>query len=437
MSTPPTPGPQPIGRDTADRLSAAKLWLVSTDSPSTCGNMPYLATALYSLVPVVTDRVSNLTTDRYWRVYLNPTWIAATDIPDVAADLAHAVWHLLADHPARADDMAIRPATADHWRRAADATVAEMLDHAAIPSPVPGPADLGLRPGRSAEEYYAVLSGLPTADDTTHPDTADAPAEETTDGGEREDPTCGSGCDGRPRGYELPTSAPIGAVGEASAEQIRKQVAIEFREHQTRAGTQPGEWDRWVRDILDPVVPWTQVLTAAVRRGVGWAHGHTDYTYTRISRRQTVAGSVILPATRRPVPEIAVVVDTSGSIDDGLLSQALGEVDGVLKGMGVSGRSVTVLATDAAVHAVTRVSSGRDARIGGGGGTDMGVGITAAIDLKPRPTLIIVLTDGFTPWPSVPPPTPVVAVLIGRSTAELPPSPTWAQRVECVPDGRR
>ena len=67
----------------------------------------------------------------------------------------------------------------------------------------------------------------------------------------------------------------------------------------------------------------------------------------------------------------------------------------------------------------------------------MGVGITAAIDLKPRPTLIIVLTDGFTPWPSVPPPTPVVAVLIGRSTAELPPSPTWAQRVECVPDGRR
>jgi predicted metal-dependent peptidase len=135
MSTHPTTGSASMSRDTADRLSAAKLWLVSTDSPTTCGNMPYLATALYSLVPVVTDRVRDLTTDRYWRVYLNPTWIAATDIPDVAAELAHAVWHLLADHPARADDMAIRTATADHWRRAADATVAEMLNHGGHPLP--------------------------------------------------------------------------------------------------------------------------------------------------------------------------------------------------------------------------------------------------------------------------------------------------------------
>lgn len=423
MISPRPAGPEPLGRDIADRLSAAKLWLVSTESPTTCGNMPYLATALYSLLPVVTAKAPDLTADRYWRLYINPSWIQAANIPDIAAELAHAVWHLLADHPARADDVGIRPSTADHWRLAADATIAEMLASARIPSRLQAPVDLDLRPGRSAEEYFAVLSGLPA-----DPDQADQ-----AQGPGQQDPTCGSGCDGRPRAWELPTADPVGAVGDAGAEQIRKQVAIEFREHQTRIGTQPGEWSRWVHEILDPVVPWTQVLSGAVRRGVGWAHGHTDYTYTRISRRQSVSSRVILPATRRPVPEIAIVVDTSGSVDDGLLSQALGEVDGVLKGMGVSGGSVTVLATDAAVHAVTRVSSGRDVRIGGGGGTDMGVGIAAAIDLKPRPTLIIVLTDGYTPWPPTPPRAPVVAVLIGRATAELPPSPAWAQRVECVP----
>ena len=35
-------------------------------------------------------------------------------------------------------------------------------------------------------------------------------------------------------------------------------------------------------------------------------------------------------------------------------------------------------------------------------------------------------------WPATPPATPVVAVLIGRSRAELPPTPEWIQRVECV-----
>jgi hypothetical protein len=37
----------------------------------------------------------------------------------------------------------------------------------------------------------------------------------------------------------------------------------------------------------------------------------------------------------------------------------------------------------------------------GGGGTDMGVGIQAASTLKPIPRILIILTDGFTPWPKI------------------------------------
>ncbi len=174
------------------------------------------------------------------------------------------------------------------------------------------------------------------------------------------------------------------------------------------------------------------MLHAAVRRGLGWAQGHTDYTYTRISRRQAAAGPVILPALRRPVPRVGIVVDTSGSVDDGLLAQALGEVDGVLSALGVADPQVTVLAVDAAVHTVGQVRTAAAVRLAGGGGTDMALGIRAAEDLRPRVDVIIVLTDGETGWPSRPPAVPVIAVLIARSRNRLPRTPDWVQRVECV-----
>ena len=142
--------------------------------------------------------------------------------------------------------------------------------------------------------------------------------------------------------------------------------------------------------------------------------------------------NVVLPGTRRPVPNVAFVVDTSGSVDDTLLARALGEVDGALRGLGVSGSSVTVLSCDAAVHTVQRVRSARGAKLAGGGGTDMRVGVAAAEELRPRPDVIVVFTDGYTPWPqSAPPGASVIVALLGRGGYTMPPTPPWGRRIEC------
>jgi predicted metal-dependent peptidase len=95
---------------------------------------------------------------------------------------------------------------------------------------------------------------------------------------------------------------------------------------------------------------------------------------------------------------------------------------------------VTVLAVDAAVQAVSRVRSAADVRLGGGGGTDMVLGIAAAVASRPRPDLVVLLTDGETEWPPAPTPVPLIAVVMGRAwERELPPTPPWAVRVECRP----
>lgn len=481
---PASPGLSP---DQADLLAAAKLWLTSAPAPGGphVGDMPYLATALYALLPVPTDRVATMTTDPSWRLYVNPGWLDDADrgVPEVAAELAHHVWHLLADHAGRATDMRVSAATSRAWRVAADVTIhpvvaglAPSAPRGSQPRPVAGPrtpginasrgpsggigtpaqvraartramaddhaivppATLGLPPGLSAEEYYAILSGLPAGEPEDPPDPAWAPrrgsgaASGDAAGEPGADPSCGSGCDGVQRGYELADPASTGGLGEVAAAAIRRTVAIAFRAAHGR-GSAPGEWDRWVERVLDPIVDWRTVLHAAVRRGLGWANGHTDYTYTRISRRQAAAGTVILPALRRPAPRVGVVLDTSGSVDDGLLAQALGEVDGVLATLGVSDPQVSVLAVDAAVQAVSTVRRADAVRLAGGGGTDMALGIGAALGLRPRVDVIIVLTDGYTGWPAQPPAVPVVAVLMGRSRPDLPATPPWVQRVECVP----
>ena len=77
------------------------------------------------------------------------------------------------------------------------------------------------------------------------------------------------------------------------------------------------------------------------------------------------------------------------------------------------------------------VARGSDVVLAGGGGTDMGVGIRAAARLRPRPQVVVVLTDGGTPWPASPPPgISVVVGLIGRHNRDVRGSvPHWARAV--------
>ena len=118
----------------------------------------------------------------------------------------------------------------------------------------------------------------------------------------------------------------------------------------------------------------------------GQRSGMVDYSYRRPSRRAESTPSVIMPTLERPVPDVAIVCDTSGSMTGTLLARVLSEVEALLQRVGLRGTKVRVLSCDAQVHTVKRVSRASQIDLLGGGGTDMGEGITQALALRPRPS---------------------------------------------------
>ena len=60
----------------------------------------------------------------------------------------------------------------------------------------------------------------------------------------------------------------------------------------------------------------------------------------------------------------------------------------------------------------------------GGGGTDLRVGLAALT--RERVDVVVVVTDGDTPWPETAPVSPVIVVLVGAGTAV---PPAWARVV--------
>jgi predicted metal-dependent peptidase len=119
---------------------------------------------------------------------------------------------------------------------------------------------------------------------------------------------------------------------------------LQIVEYAKSQGTVPDEIVRWAKQKLKPQVDWRRELRAAVQGALAWTMGLEDYTYTRPNRRQSALPQVVLPSLRKPLPRVAVVVDTSGSMGEGELAQALAEIGAVLRQV----REVTVLSVDAA-----------------------------------------------------------------------------------------
>jgi predicted metal-dependent peptidase len=388
------------------KIAAARVWAVT--------RQPYLARALFACAISPAPASGTIAVDRDWRLRVDPDLLAGFDPAELGRLFIHLTSHLIRDHAARAEANRVAEDEARaRWNRCADAEINDDLQaDGCLPAAAPDlPADLGAADGLLAEAYFRAAA----------------------DGPRRWD--CGSGADAGDRPGDGPGDSGPGGLSRSQGDLLRLAVAADIqRQHATDPGSVPGGWLRWAETVLPSRVDWRRVLAAEIRAAISAAAGAVDYSYRRPSRRARTVPGVVLPTMQRPVPEVAIVCDTSGSMHGGLLTQALAEIDGILGRAGLRADGVRVLAVDTAVHTLRRVSRAGQVRLAGGGGTDMGAGIAAAAALRPRPSTVIVLTDGYTPWPDRPPPgiRVVVGLLHGGAPAGVP-GPAWARVVDIEP----
>jgi predicted metal-dependent peptidase len=386
------------------KMAAARLWATA--------RMPYLASALFALTIKDEPECDTIAVDTTWHLHADPDQVDRLSVEDLGKLLVHLSGHLLRDHAERAGEANVEESESrERWNRAADAELNDDLHNDdVIPTVAPTlPSDLGCIDGQLAEHYFHQGEpGIRLWD-------------------------CGSGCDNQPRPWDDGAGVGVG-VGPGPGQLLRLGVAADVHRYAgLHPGTVPGGWMRWAQEMLPSRIDWRRVLAAEIRRSVASVAGNVDYTYRRPSRRQQSVPRVVLPAMHRPIPDVAIVCDTSGSMHELLLGRALAEVEGILSRAGLRQTQVRVLAVDTNVHAVTRVSHAAQVELAGGGGTDMGAGITAAAALRPRPSVIIVLTDGFTPWPTAAPrSTKVVVGILRQGMAPIGhfSVPPWARCVE-------
>ena len=360
---------------------------------------PYLSTLIFSLRIVETEDLPTLAVDAGWRMYYNPTFVLQ-QIPEVLATMVlHEALHCVSKHSARFEALGRENSSHEIWNLSGDANINQMLDDAKMPwgefDPVryESLAKYGVKGGMTTELTFFTMVKYFEDNPSKNPDHSD----------------CGGVTGGSARGYEIPKSDMDNpSIKNDQQDVIRDRVAQDVIKHarEKGVGSVPGELLRWANELLNPQIDWKRELAGMMRSSLATVLGRKDYTYARPSRRQSSMAihdpEFILPSMRKPAPPtIAIIIDTSGSVQDKEITEFLSEVDGIASANGIA-QGITVIPCDAQVGEIQKIrsiSGIADIKLSGGGGTDLRVGIAAAESLKPQPKIVIVLTDGYTPWP--------------------------------------
>jgi predicted metal-dependent peptidase len=159
------------------------------------------------------------------------------------------------------------------------------------------------------------------------------------------------------------------------------------------AGNLPAGVKRLIQELTEPKMNWRELLRMQLESTI-----KSDYTWMRASRKGWHMDAVMPGMKLDPMIDIAVAIDTSGSIGEAMLRDFLSEIQGIMDSF--PAYKIHVFCFDTEVHNPAQYNSDNldmitDYEPGGGGGTDF----TAIYDyLKAEeiePKRLVVFTDGY------------------------------------------
>jgi len=155
-------------------------------------------------------------------------------------------------------------------------------------------------------------------------------------------------------------------------------------------GKLPAGFDRLIEDILEPVIPWREVLRRFIQE-----HAKNDYTWKYPNRRYLYQGLYLPSLYSDEIGQIIVAIDTSGSISNNELKQFTGEISDIVNEVGIN--EVKVIYCDSKVHNTQSFIQGEPVTLKakGGGGTDYKPVFSYIEKKQDNPVCLVYLTDGY------------------------------------------
>jgi len=184
------------------------------------------------------------------------------------------------------------------------------------------------------------------------------------------------------------------------SEEEKKMLADEIKQATIQAAQAAGEGvpdsiKRMISELVAPKMDWREILRTQLESSI-----KSDFTFMRPSKR---SGEVIFPGMNKDEQlDIAVALDTSGSISPVMLRDFLSEVQGIMDQY--QSYKVHVFQFDTGVYGADTFTSddGRsmnEYELKGGGGTDFDVVFNYMEEYSIEPDQLVMFTDGY-PWGS-------------------------------------
>lgn len=190
---------------------------------------------------------------------------------------------------------------------------------------------------------------------------------------------------------------------EEELEEIREDVktAVMNAAQAAGAGRVPAGIARLIKDLTEPKMDWREYLETYIKSAI-----KDDYTFTRLSRRSW-STNVILPGMDELEKiDIAVCIDTSGSMTEEMLRDFLSEVKGIMTQFEDFKLRLWTFDTkvyDYKVFTPENVDEIIEYPMSGGGGTDFEVNWSFMADPEVfgfdeesfEPSKLVFFTDGY------------------------------------------